>query len=112
MSKTSTAFQQATFIACSLYYTTSYSDYSLLVGIPAYMSSGHTHFLGVNYAYSHAVLSVVTSGNSIQWKYGGSNIYGVCIAGTAQLTAVNGSGANCLQTYYLDGYNVFFKYSP
>lgn len=110
MSKTNTAFQQATYIACTLHHTTSYSDYSLVVGIPSYMNSDHTHFLAVNYVYANSVFSVTTTGGVIQWKKGSTNIYDVCISGTALLTSMNGSGSQCLQTYYLDGYNVFFRY--
>ena len=111
MNKTNQAFKQATFIACSLYHTTSYDDYSLLVGIPQYMTSTHTHFMSVNYAYGSNQISVSTSGGVIQWKIGSTNIYGVCISGTAELTSFYGTGTNALQTYYNNGYNVFYKYS-
>lgn len=112
MNKTSSEFQQATFIACADYYATSFSDFSLVVGIPSYMTSSHTHFLAVNYVYDNMLFSIVTSGGNQQWMYGGNNIYGVCISGTALLSSINGSGGGCLQTYYMNGYNVFFKYSP
>ena len=107
MDKTESAFQQATFIACLLNCSTTYSDYSLVVGIPTYMNSAHTHFLAVNYACDYSVFSVSSEG---QWSYGGSNVYDVCIAGIAQLTSTSGTGSQSLQTYYLNGYNVFFRY--
>lgn len=107
MNKNEGAFQQATLIACLLYCSNTYSDYDLVIGIPSYVNSSHTHFLAVNYAYPSSTFSVSSGG---QWNYGGSNIYEVCIAGVAQLTSKEGAGTQCLQTYYLNGYNVFFHY--
>ena len=106
MSKTDSVFQHATLIACALYCSNDYNDYSLLVGIPTDMDSSYTHFVSVNYAYGQNAFSI-TGG---QWSYGGNNIFGVCIAGTAMLTSFSGTGSNCLETYYLNGYNVFFHY--
>ncbi|MBR6020151.1 MAG: hypothetical protein IK055_08055 [Lachnospiraceae bacterium] len=108
MSVTNSAFQQATLIACTLYYSNDASVYAAMNGTLSYVSTSHTHFLQLDYVYIHNTFSVTGSGSNIQWKYGSVNIYGVCVAGTAMLTSFYGSGAGSLQAYYSQGYNVFY----
>lgn len=103
-SKSNKEWQEATLLACVLYYSTNKSDLDLICSIPLYISN-QRYFLGVNYAYEAKVFSISNN----KWYYNGKEIKDVAIAGLATLSP-NGDPLNILYPYYKAGYNVFFDY--
>ncbi len=108
-SKTNTAWQEATLLACTLTYATSMTELAYMRTIPAYIST-QKFFLGVNYVYDNICKNEnffnISNGS---WYYNGSPIKDVALAGVTSLEPI-GNAKKIFEQYYLKGYNVFFNY--
>lgn len=102
-SKTNTAWQEATLLACTLTYTTSMTELAYMRTIPAYIST-QKFFLGAGYVYYNEVFSISNG----CWYYNGDPIKDVALPEVASLQPVG----NVKEIFekYKKGFNVFFNY--
>lgn len=101
-SKTNVAWQEATMLACIMYYTSNRTDISYFYTLPAGVST-HLYFLGYDVVYSSITL------NNGSFYYGSSVLNDLAIAGYG-VVAKTSSGLSYLQSLYSQGYSIFFNY--
>lgn len=105
-SKTNTSWQNATLIACALYYSTDSNDFTSIFSIPIGISN-QVQFYGLKNVYNEDRFQVI-SGSLYQDD---DELCDVAIAGIGYINITPSSTKEDLfQYYYNEGYNLFYNF--